>query len=449
VDPLNPAADKLKQEIFRKVEEYFKLAHANREPFIPGKTRTPFAGRIFDEEELVSLVDAALEFWLTQGRFTDQFEEGLASFLGARHCIFVNSGSSANLLAFMALTSDKLGPRQIKPGDEVITVAAAFPTTVSPVIQYGAVPVFVDIEPKTYNIDASLLRDALSDRTKGVFVAHCLGHPFDVDVVRDFCDEHDLWLIEDNCDALGSKYKGRYTGTFGHLATSSFYPAHHITTGEGGAVFTNDVELAKIVRSFRDWGRDCWCASGHDNTCGKRFKRQFGDLPFGYDHKYVYSHFGYNLKATDLQAAIGCAQLRKLDSFVRKRRENHSKLLQSLAPLEKFFVLPEAGPHAEPSWFGFVMTVRESSGFTRDDVVQYLEKKNIQTRMLFAGNLLRHTCFTAMKGNDQTYRVSGSLKNTDLIMNNTFWVGVYPGLSEAAVQSISDALHEFIDAHEK
>jgi CDP-4-dehydro-6-deoxyglucose reductase, E1 len=443
------AADRVKQEILGKIAEFYSLAHTNREPFVPGKTRVPVAGRVFDEEELLSLVDASLEFWLTQGRFTDQFEKGLANFIGSKHCIFVNSGSSANLLAFMALTSDRLSSRKIVPGDEVITVAAAFPTTVSPVVQYGAVPVFVDIEAKTYNIDSSLLREALSDRTKAVFVAHCMGHPFDVDTVRSFCSEHNLWLIEDNCDALGSKYKGKYTGTFGHLATSSFYPAHHITTGEGGAVFTNDVELARIVTSLRDWGRDCWCASGHDNTCGKRFKKQFGALPYGYDHKYVYSHFGYNLKATDLQAAIGCAQLRKLDSFIQKRRQHHAKLSELLAPLDRFFVLPDTAANTEPSWFGFVLTVKESVGFTRDDVVQRLEKKNIQTRMLFAGNLLRHPCFTAMAGNDRAYRVSGRLTNTDLIMNNTFWVGVYPGLGEAAIQTIADTLYEFTNDYKK
>ncbi|HMK35567.1 MAG TPA: lipopolysaccharide biosynthesis protein RfbH, partial [Desulfomonilaceae bacterium] len=439
---LTTAAEKVKNEILRKVEEFYYLTHAIREPFIPGKSRLPFAGRVFDESELVHLVDAALEFWLTQGRFTDRFETDLANFIGARHCIFVNSGSSANLLAFMALTSGKLGQRRIKPGDEVITVAAGFPTTVSPVIQYGAVPVFVDIEPDTYNIDPCLLRNAVSSDTKAVFVAHCMGHPFDVDAVADICRDHDLWLIEDNCDALGARYKGKLTGSFGHVSTSSFYPAHHITTGEGGAVFTNDRELARIVRSFRDWGRDCWCDSGRDNTCGKRFDKQFGELPFGYDHKYVYSHFGYNLKATDLQAAIGCAQLQKLDTFIQKRREHHATLLEGLAPLEECFVLPYAAADTEPSWFGFVMTVRETARFTRDDVVRYLEKRNIQTRMLFAGNLLRHPCFVGSEG---AYRVAGGLAKTDLIMRNTFWVGVYPGLTGAAVQSIISALHEFTD----
>ena len=443
------AAENVKNEILRKVVEFYSLTHGIPEPFGPGKTRVPFSGRVFDENELVNLVDASLEFWLTQGRFTDAFEEGLASFVGTDNCIFVNSGSSANLLAFAALTSGTLGPRQIRPGDEVITVAAAFPTTVSPVIQHGAVPVFVDIETKTYNIEPSLLREALTNRTKAIFVAHCMGHPFDVDKVRGFCDEHNLWLIEDNCDALGALYKGKRTGTFGELATSSFYPAHHITTGEGGAVFTNDTELARIVRSLRDWGRDCWCSPGHDNTCGRRFKKQFGELPFGYDHKYVYSHFGYNLKATDLQAAIGCAQLRKLASFIQKRREHHARLLKGLAPLEQFFVLPEAAQDTEPSWFGFVMTVKESAGFTRDDVVQHLEKKNIQTRMLFAGNLLRHPCFTDVTGNGYPYRVCGHLTNTDHIMKNTFWVGVYPGLSEPALQSIIDSLYEFVNDYRK
>jgi CDP-6-deoxy-D-xylo-4-hexulose-3-dehydrase len=449
VIPLSTDANRVKQEILDRVKQFYSLTHANHELFVPGKTRVPFAGRVFDEKELIELVDASLEFWLTQGRFTDVFEDGLANFIGSKQCIFVNSGSSANLLAFMALTSNRLGPRQIKPGDEVITVAAAFPTTVSPVIQYGAVPVFVDIETKTYNIEPLLLRKSLSDRTKAVFVAHCMGHPFDVDEVRSFCDEHNLWLIEDNCDALGAKFKGKYTGTFGQLATSSFYPAHHITTGEGGAVFTDDAELARIVRSLRDWGRDCWCASGHDDTCGKRFEKQFGELPFGYDHKYVYSHFGYNLKATDLQAAIGCAQLQKLDSFVQKRREHHARLLEGLAPLEDFFVLPEAAQDTEPSWFGFVLTVKESAGFTRDDAVHHLEKKNIQTRMLFAGNLLRHPCFTTIARKDRAYRVSGHLTNTDHVMKNTFWVGVYPGLTEEAVQSIIDALHEFTDDRNK
>ncbi len=440
---LSAQAEALRQEILRKVQQFHSLAHGQPEPFEPGKSRIPFAGRVFDEEELVNLVDASLEFWLTQDHYTDAFEKGLAEFIGARHCIFVNSGSSANLLAFAALTSHKLGERRIQRGDEVITVAAAFPTTVAPIVQYGAIPVFVDVETRTYNIDPDLFQGALSERTRAVFIAHSMGNPFDVERVLAFCREHDLWLIEDNCDALGSRYKGAYTGAFGDLATSSFYPAHHITTGEGGAVFTPNPKLAAIVQSFRDWGRDCWCTAGHDNTCGKRFDKQFGTLPLGYDHKYVYSHLGYNLKATDLQAAIGLAQLKKLGAFIEKRRANHDKLLEGLAPLEDVFLLPQAQLGAEPSWFGFVLSVKESSGFTRNDIARFLEAKNIQTRTLFAGNLLRHPCFTDTPPDQQAFRVSGDLRNTDFVMNNTFWVGVYPGLTEEALDTMISAFHEF------
>jgi len=408
-----------------------------------------YAGRVYDHRELENLVDASLEFWLTSGRWGQRFEKELSQFLGVKHCSLVNSGSSANLLAFMALTSPKIEEkRRIKKGDEVITVAAAFPTTVAPIIQYGAVPVFVDVELKACNIDVSQLEAALSEKTKAVMLAHTLGNPFNIEAVKKFCDSNGLWLVEDNCDSLGSRYfidgKWQYTGAIGDIGTSSFYPPHHITMGEGGAVYTNDFNLKKIVDSLRDWGRDCWCPSGHDGSCGNRFGQQFGELPPGYDHKYVYSHFGYNLKATDLQAAIGCAQLEKLPEFIEARRKNWEHLRSALQEAEKFLLLPEAAGNSEPSWFGFLMTVKENSPFTRDQIVKHLEDSRIQTRMLFAGNVIKHPCFDEMRKTGEDYRIVGALENTDMIMNNSFWVGVYPGMSKSALDYISNTVRNLL-----
>lgn len=443
-------AEALKQEILNKTREYYELVHkpAQQAPFQPGQSRVAYAGRVFDAQEMVNLVDSSLEFWLTSGRYAEQFEKEFATFLGVQYCSLTNSGSSANLLAFMALTSPKLGERRIKPGDEVITVAAGFPTTVAPIIQYGAIPVFVDVVLPTCNIDCSQLELALSDKTKAVMLAHTLGNPFDLATVKAFCDANNLWLIEDNCDALGSRYylngKWRHTGTVGHIGTSSFYPPHHMTMGEGGAVYTDDPLLKRLIDSFRDWGRDCWCPSGRDNTCGNRFGQQFGELPFGYDHKYVYSHFGYNLKVTDMQAAIGCAQLEKLPDFIAARKKNWQMLRDGLAPLEDRFILPEATKDSEPSWFGFLMTVRENAGITRDQIVNHLEANGIQTRMLFAGNLVKHPCFDEMRSERKGYRVVRELKVTDQIMRDTFWVGVYPGMSERMIDYIAAKIKEFI-----
>lgn len=439
--------EELKKEIFAKVEEYYKLVHdKSNVEFVPGKSKIPYAGRVFDQKEMIQLVDAALEFWLTEGRYTHEFESKLAQKLGTRFSLLVNSGSSANLLAFATLTSSLLNERQIKRGDEVITVAAAFPTTVAPIINYGAIPVFVDVllNDGTYNIDCNFLEQALSSKTKAVMLAHTLGNPFDLKQVKDFCAKHDLWLIEDNCDALGSKYNNKYTGTFGDIGTSSFYPPHHITMGEGGAVYMNNPLLYKIARSLRDWGRDCICPSGKDNTCNNRFDQQLGELPFGYDHKYVYSHFGYNLKATDLQAAIGCVQLEKLDGFTLARRNNWQKLYDGLKDLERYFILPQATLNSTPSWFGFLLTVRKNAGFERDAIVRYLEKNLIQTRMLFSGNLIRHPCFDQMRKNGNGYRVVDSLPNTDMIMNNTFWVGVYPGMNAEQLSCIMNVIRQFV-----
>lgn len=438
----------VKEKILQLVEEYYLLHHKrDNDNFVPGQ-RVPYAGRVFDEQELLNLVDSSLEFWLTTGRYAEQFENQLAQYLGVRYCSLTNSGSSANLLAFMALTSPKLGERRIKPGDEVITVAAGFPTTVAPIIQYGAIPVFVDVTLPTYNIDINQLAAALSDKTKAVMVAHTLGNPFDLQAVRAFCDAHQLWLIEDNCDALGSRYQiegqWKYTGTIGHLGTSSFYPPHHMTMGEGGAVYTNDLELKRLVESFRDWGRDCWCPSGKDNTCHRRFEQQFGELPYGYDHKYVYAHFGYNLKVTDMQAAIGCAQLAKLPGFIEARKTNWQFLREALAELEEYLVLPEPTENSDPSWFGFLLTVKANAAFTRDDLVTHLESKGIQTRMLFAGNLIKHPCFDEMRASGQGYRAVGDLVNTDMIMNQTFWIGVYPGMTAKMLGYIVQVIREFV-----
>ena len=397
---------------------------------------------------MVNLVDSALEFWLTSGRYTDEFEAKLAKYLGVRYCSLVNSGSSANLNAFMALTSPLLGDRQIKRGDEVITVAAGFPTTVTPMIQYGAVPVFVDVTIPQYNIDVTQLESAYSEKTKAVMIAHTLGNPFDLGAVKSFCDRHNLWLIEDNCDALGSRYEidgeERFTGTIGDIGTSSFYPPHHMTMGEGGAVYTDNPLLNKIIRSVRDWGRDCVCPSGRDNLCGHRFDRQYGELPLGYDHKYVYSHFGYNLKATDLQASIGCAQLDKFPGFVERRRHNFDRLKTALAGTEDRLILPEACPGSRPSWFGFLITCKE--GVDRNALVQYVEKKGVQTRMLFAGNLIKHPCFDQMRESGTGYRVVGDLAVTDRIMRDTFWIGVYPGMTDEMIDYMAETIKEALDA---
>lgn len=437
----------LRKKAIEAAIEHYAVMHKKKK-FTLGD-RIPYAGRVFDEKEIANLIDSALDFWLTAGRYAEEFEKRIADFLGLKYCSLVNSGSSANLLAFMALTSPKLGNRRIKKGDEVITVAAGFPTTITPIIQYGAVPVFLDVTFPTYNLDCSRLEKALSRKTKAVMVAHTLGNPFDVRAVKSFCEKHGLWLIEDNCDSLGSRYKlngkWRYTGTFGHIATSSFYPPHHICMGEGGAVYTNNEQLNKIVNSLRDWGRDCWCASGKDNTCGKRFKWQLGELPYGYDHKYIYSHFGYNLKATDLQAAIGCAQLEKLPFFIEARKKNWKYLREKLDDLKDKFILPEATENSDPSWFGFLLTVREDAGFSREKIVNHLESKGIQTRMLFAGNMVKHPCFDEMRRNGKGYRVVGDLENTDVIMNRTFWVGVYPGMTGEMIDYVINKIMCFVD----
>lgn len=437
------AEKEFRKKILDLVQQYAEQFHVKERKFEPGQ-RIPYASRVYDSTEMVNLVDSALEFWLTSGRYTDLFEEKLAEYLDVRFCSFVNSGSSANLLAFMALTSHLLGEKRICPGDEVITVAAGFPTTVAPIIQYGAVPVFVDITIPQYNLDVTKLEGALSDRTKAVMAAHTLGNPFDLKTVKSFCDKYGLWLVEDNCDALGSRYKmsgeEKYTGTIGDIGTSSFYPPHHMTTGEGGAVYTNNPLLHKIIRSLRDWGRDCICPSGHDNLCGHRFDRQYGELPLGYDHKYVYSHFGYNLKATDMQAAIGCAQLDKIESFVEKRRHNFVRMKKALSGAKDYIILPEACEDSNPSWFGFLITCRE--GINRNLIVQYLEEKGIQTRMLFAGNLVKHPCFDEMRENGKGYRIIGELKNTDRVMNDSFWVGVYPGMTDDMIDYMADMILE-------
>lgn len=439
----------LKEQILQAVTRYYEIRHdqKNRE-FQPGD-RIAYAGRVFDANEMKNLLDAALDFWLTAGKYTAQFEKELAQFLGVQYCALTNSGSSANLLALMALTSPLLeAKRRLAPGDEVITMAAGFPTTVAPIVQAGCIPVFVDLTLPTYNIDCNQLEAALSPKTKAVMIAHTLGNPFDLAAVKAFCDRHQLWLVEDNCDALGSMVlvqgKWRFTGTIGDLGTSSFYPPHHMTMGEGGAVYTNNPLLNRIVTSLRDWGRDCRCPSGQDNLCGKRFTQQFGALPLGYDHKYVYSHLGFNLKLTDLQAAIGCAQLQKLPGFIATRRRNWQLLREGLADLDRYFVLPEATPDTQPSWFGFLLTVKGDTGFTRNAIVEFLEANQIQTRMLFAGNLVKHPCFDEMRRAGQGYRVVGGLNNTDLIMERTFWVGVYPGITEKMARFMVGKIKEFV-----
>ena len=440
------------EEILNLVKDYCNTYH-NPKEYHEGD-RIPYASRVYDSAEMVNLVDSALEFWLTSGRYTDQFEADFAKYLGVKHCSLVNSGSSANLLAFMALTSPLLGERAIRRGDEVITVAAGFPTTVAPVIQYGAVPVFVDVTIPQYNIDINMLESAISDRTKAVMIAHTLGNPFDIKAVSAFCKKHNLWLVEDNCDALGSTYtlegKTGLTGTFGDIGTSSFYPPHHMTMGEGGAVYTNNALLHKCVRSFRDWGRDCVCPSGRDNLCGHRFDGQYGELPKGYDHKYVYSHFGYNLKATDMQAAIGCAQLEKFPSFVERRKYNFARLKNGLLAADQDgritekLILPVACENADPSWFGFPITCQ--NGVSREKIVRYLEEHGVQTRMLFAGNLTKHPCFDEMRTSGEGYRIVGTLKNTDRIMMDTFWIGVYPGMTDEMIDYMVRMMVEAVNA---
>ncbi len=433
----------LKEEILAKTKEYYELVHQKNQtkPFVAGQSRVNYAGRVFDEKEMVNLVDSSLDFWLTYGDYSKKFEKELAKFLGVRWAFLVNSGSSANLLAFYALTSPLLQERQVKRGDEVITVAAGFPTTVAPIVQYGAIPVFVDMELKHFNIDVTQLERALSPKTKAVMIAHTLGNPFDIKAVKAFCDKHNLWLIEDNCDALGSMYDGKPTGTWGDIGTSSFYPPHHMTMGEGGATYTNNPLLKKIMLSMRDWGRDCWCESGVDNTCGCRFSQQFGSLPKGYDHKYVYSHFGFNLKVSDMQAAVGCAQLEKFPRFVEKRKENFKKLYNGLKDIQAL-TLVETQPLSDPSWFGFMMTLKEGVKFSRNELVEYLENNNIQTRNLFAGNMLRHPLFDSLTQNVD-YRVVGPLTHTDKIMNDSFWIGLYPGMGDEALGYMIEKIREF------
>lgn len=435
----------MKNHILRLVKEYCETYHNKQKSFAEGD-RIPYASRVYDSEEMVNLVDSALEFWLTSGRYTAEFEKKFAELLNIKFCSLVNSGSSANLCAFMALTSPLLKERKVNRGDEVITVAAGFPTTVAPVIQYGAVPVFVDVTIPQYNIDITKLEEALTEKTKAVMIAHTLGNPFDLKAVKEFCDKHNLWLIEDNCDALGSKYiidgEEKFTGTIGDIGTSSFYPPHHMTMGEGGAVYTNNSLLHKIIRSFRDWGRDCMCPSGVDNLCGHRFDRQYGELPLGYDHKYVYSHFGYNLKVTDMQAAIGVAQIKKVPSFTERRRHNFERLYNALTDLQDKFILPEACSNSKPSWFGFLLTCRE--GVDRVKVVKYLEEHGVQTRNLFAGNLIKHPCFDEMRKTGKGYRVIGSLKNADRIMRDTFWIGVYPGMTDEKIDYMAKVIKEAV-----
>lgn len=435
----------LHDQILELVKKYCDTYHNQETQFKPGD-RIPYASRVYDHDEMMNLVDSALEFWLTAGRYTAQFEREFAKYLDVKFCSLVNSGSSANLCAFMALTSPLLGNRAIRRGDEVITVAAGFPTTVAPAIQYGAIPVFIDITIPQYDIDVSRLEEAFSTKTKAVMVAHTLGNPFDLAAVKAFCDKHKLWLVEDNCDALGSRYtidgKEKFTGTIGDIGTSSFYPPHHMTMGEGGAVYTNNPLLNKIIRSFRDWGRDCICPPGRDNFCGHRFNRQYGELPLGYDHKYVYSHFGYNLKATDMQAAVGCAQLKKFPSFVERRRHNFERMRAALEDVQDKFILPVPCPHSKPSWFGFLLTCKE--GVDKVAVTRFVEAHGVQTRALFAGNLIKHPCFNEMRASGKGYRVVGELTNTDRIMRDTFWVGLYPGMTDEKIDYMTKVIKDSV-----
>ncbi|MCK5020975.1 MAG: lipopolysaccharide biosynthesis protein RfbH [Candidatus Peribacteraceae bacterium] len=427
-----------KQEIFDIVKSYY-IKHHTKPPFVPGTSHVPYGGRIYDEKEMISLVDSALDFWLTAGHYTDNFEKSIASFLGARHCMLTNSGSSANLLAVTALTSPLLGDEQLKPGDEIITTAASFPTTVNPIIQNNLVPVFVDIEPHTHNIDTAVIKDAITPKTKAIFVAHTLGNPFDINAIIDITSNNSLYLIEDNCDSLGSTYNGKYTGTFGNMSTLSFFPPHILTTGEGGAVVTDSPLFKKIIESLRDWGRDCNCPPGHDNTCGHRFDQQHGTMPYGYDHKYIYSHIGYNLKMTDMQAAIGVKQLKKLPSFIEARQNNFNTLFTALEKHWKYLTLPDHNIKSDPVWFGFMLTVRTGAPFTRNQIVAYLEDHKIATRMLFAGNITRQPAYK-----DTNYRIHNTLPVTDNVMENSFWIGVYPGLTHEMLQYMVDTIDEFI-----
>lgn len=429
------------------VSEYYHDFKENKRQFVPGD-RISYASRVYDEKEMCALTDAMLDFWLTTGRFSDQFEKNFAQWIGVKYAHLVNSGSSANLVAFSVLTAPELGERQIKRGDEVITVACGFPTTITPIIQYGAIPVFLDVTVPEYNIDVSSLEDALSDKTKAVMIAHTLGNPFNLKEIKAFCDKHKLWLVEDNCDALGSRYTidevTKYTGTWGDIGTSSFYPPHHMTMGEGGCVYTDNPLLNKLILSYRDWGRDCICPSGVDNFCKRRYDGQHGELPVGYDHKYVYSHFGYNLKVTDLQASIGCEQLKKFPEFIKRRKHNWERLRKELTPLEKWIVLPKAAEDSDPSWFGFLISIREKSGLDRANVIKYIEGKNIQTRLLFSGNLIKHPCFNQIR-DTEAYRVVGNLDVTNYIMNNTFWVGVYPGMTDDMIDYMAQIITEAIE----
>lgn len=438
--------EELKQQILDLTREYYCEVHGQKKEFLPGETFVNYGGRYFDEAEMVNLVDSSLDFWLTAGPWAHKFETRLAKWLGVKYCAVCNSGSSANLLAFYALTSPKLGERAIQRGDEVITVAAGFPTTVNPIIQFGAIPVFVDVALPGFDIDVTQLEAAYSSKVKAVMLAHSLGNPFNIKVVKTFCEKHNLWLVEDNCDALGSEYTidgvTKKTGTWGDIGTSSFYPPHHMTMGEGGAVYTNDPLLDKIVRSFRDWGRDCWCVGGVDNTCKMRFTGKFGELPEGYDHKYVYSHFGFNLKITDMQAAIGCAQLEKLDTIVAARRKNWARLHEGLKDLPQL-ILPEAEENSNPSWFGFLIAVKDDAGFNRNELTSFLESRKIQTRNLFAGNLIKHPAFDEMRKSGEGYRVVGELRMTDFVMNNGFWIGVYPGMTDDMIDWMIDKIKEF------
>ena len=431
---------KLRNEIFDKVKRIYELRKENNK-FIPGKSYVNYAGRVFDEKELVNLVDASLDFWLTTGRYAQKFEERFAKFLGVKYCVLTNSGSSANLLAVSALTSPLLGNKRLKPGDEVITIPCGFPTTLNPIIQNNLVPVFIDIELGTYNVRADDIEKAVSRKTKAIFLPHTLGIPAEIDKIVRVAKKHGLWYIEDNCDSLGSKYNGRYTGTFGDIATSSFYPPHHITMGEGGAVVTDDPMLRRIILSFRDWGRDCWCDSGKDNSCGKRFKWKIGDLPFGYDHKYIYSHIGYNLKLTDMQAAIGCSQLEKLPGFINARKKNFSILDKALRKYDDCLIFPEKTKGSDPSWFGYTILVRPDAPFTRSDLVNFLENNKIATRMLFGGNLLKQPAYKDIK-----CRIYKGLKNTDLVMNNLFWIGVYPGINKGKLDYVINMFEHFFNS---
>ena len=439
--------EQAREQIKEMVAEYYKYFKAKKEPFKEGD-RITYAARVFDEKEMCALTDATLDFWLTTGRFSDEFEKKFAEWIGVKFAHLVNSGSSANLIAFTVLTAPELGDRAIKRGNEVITVACGFPTTVTPILQYGAVPVFVDVTIPQYNIDSSMLEKALSDKTKAVMIAHTLGNPFDLKTVKEFCDKHNLWLVEDNCDALGSTYTidgtTKFTGTWGDIGTSSFYPPHHMTMGEGGCVYTNNPKLNRLILSYRDWGRDCICPSGRDNFCGHRYDGQYGELPKGYDHKYVYSHFGYNLKVTDMQAAVGCEQLKKFPEFVKRRKHNWNRLKNALMPVQDKIILPVPADNSDPSWFGFLITLKENSGLDREKVVRYIESKNVQTRMLFSGNLIKHPCFDSIRGTD-AYRVVGNLSATDTIMKNTFWVGVYPGMTDDMIDYMAKTIIEAVN----